>query len=319
MIYVDTPDQIIKGAIDAIKEYGVDLTLVGRAEEISPVLKREAPQLNIPILSAATNIGFDEEPVKAIRKKKDSSIVIALNKIKDDPDSTLVSAGSTGALLAGATFLLGRIKGVKRPGLGVYIPQKNKQVFLMDAGASSEALPGYLETYAKISSIYLQNVDDLKDPKIGLINIGTEAEKGSPLYKEAYELLEKSGLNFIGNVEPKDILTTEADALVCDGFTGNIIIKTIEGLSSFLFKQIKASLMGSFAGKVGALLVRNDLTKLKKTYDSDEIGGSPFLGVKGGVIKAHGSSKAYAIKNAINQARLLSQKQVVKKLMEELS
>lgn len=323
-IYIDAmggdhaPKEIIKGSVDAIKEYNVPLTLVGDKE----IIQKELLDLNfddsrISILHAPTVIGFDEEPVKAIRHKKDSSIVVALREIKKDPDSVLVSAGSTGALLAGGTLILGRIKGVKRPGLGIFVPQENKNAFLIDVGASSDAQPEYLLDYAQLAEIYLSATQNRTNLKVGLINLGAEEEKGSSLTKEAYTLLKNSSLQFIGNVEPNHLLTTEADIVVCDGFTGNVIIKTIEGLSKFLFSGIKRSMMSSLKGKLGGALIKNDLKKFKDDYDPDEHGGSPLLGVKGGVIKAHGSSNAYAFKNAIHLAILFAEKNVVRKLQEK--
>lgn len=322
-IYIDVmggdnaPKEMIKGAIDAIKEYNVPLVLVGDKDVIEKeLLENDFDDSRVSIINAPATIGFDEEPVKAIRHKKDSSIVVALREIKKDPDSVLVSAGSTGALLAGGTLILGRVKGVKRPGIGTFIPQEKKTIFLIDIGASSDAQADYLLTYAQLANVYINAVETKTDSKIGLINLGKEEEKGSTLTKDAYTLLKNSNLNFIGNVEPNDLLTTEADIIVCDGFTGNIIIKTIEGLTKFLFSGIKKSLMQSFKGKVGAVLVKDDLKKFKDAYDSDEIGGCPLLGVNGGVIKAHGSAKAYAFKNAIHQAILFSEREVVKKMQD---
>ncbi len=325
MLYVDAmggdyaPGEIVKGTIEAVKEFDVPITLVGKQDEIiEELIKYNFDDPRISILNANSIIGFNEEPVKAIRHKKDSSIVVALRKIKEEKDSTLVSAGSTGALLAGATLILGRIKGVKRPGLGISFPQKDKTVFLIDVGASADSQSSFLLTYAKLANVYMESVENVSNPKIGLINIGTEEEKGSPMIKEAHKLLKESDLNFIGNIEPSDIFTTDADILVCDGFTGNIIIKTVEGLSSFMFHGIKESLLSSFFGKIGALLIKDDLKKFKDQYDPDSIGGSPFLGVKGGVIKAHGSSKAHAIKNAIRQAIQFDKNNVVTKIETEL-
>lgn len=319
-IYLDVmggdhaPGEIIKGAIEAINEFNVPIILVGKEEVIKEeLIKNQFDDPRVSILNANSVIGFDEEPVRALRHKKDSSIVVALNHMKNEPDSVLVSAGSTGALLAGGTLILGRIKGVKRPGLGNNIPQKDKNVFLIDIGASADAQPSYLLTYAELAKIYVESVDGIENPTIGLINVGTEEEKGNQLIKEAHSLLKNSGLNFIGNVESKDILTTPADILVCDGFVGNILLKTIEGLTKFVFNGIKESLLSSWTGKIGALLIKKDLKKFKDAYDPDIVGGCPLLGVKGGIIKAHGSSKAFAIKNAIRQAIRFSENNVVEK------
>lgn len=323
-LYVDVmggdfgPPVIIKGCIEAVKEYDVPITLVGDQNIIKEVLLEEDfDDSRFSILNATENISFNEEPVKAIRHKKDSSIVVALRHMKDDPDAVFISAGSTGALLAGGTLILGRIKGVKRPGLGTYIPQEDRSIFLIDVGASSDAQPDYLLTYAKLATVYLESVDGRLNPSVGLLNVGAEEEKGSLLIKESYKLLKGSNLNFFGNVESRDIFTTPADIIVCDGFTGNIEIKTIEGIASFMFSGLKKTLLKTIKGKLGALLIKKDLKAFKAKYDSEEIGGSPFLGVKGGVIKAHGSSSAHAIKNAIRQAIAFSENKVVEKLIKE--
>lgn len=326
-IYIDAmggdnaPGAIVEGAVEAIKAYNVPLTLVGRRQDIERELLRLGfDDGRVTILDAQEIIGFDEESVKAIRHKKDSSIAVALRAMKGEPDSVFVSAGSTGALLAGATLLLGRIKGVKRPGLGMAFPRGDGAVFIIDVGASADAQADYLLTYARLADVYCRSVMSWKDPSIGLINIGTEAEKGSTMVKEAYQLIQASGLNFYGNVESNDILTTPADILVCDGFTGNIILKLTEGLTRFFMDSIKKNLMSSLKGKIGALLVKDSLKKLKDDYDPDVHGGAPLLGVKGGVIKAHGSSGPTAIKHAVHQAILFADEHVLTKLtraMEE--
>lgn len=325
-IYIDAmggdhaPKEIVKGAVEAVKEYNVPVTLVGKKEAIEQELIAfgfDDPR--ITIMPAESVIGFNEEPVQAVRHKKDSSIVTALTAMKEDPNSVLISAGSTGALLVGGQLLLGRIKGVKRPGLGTVFPQgKDRKVFVIDVGASSDSKPDYLLTYAKLAKIYSESVLGETNPKIGLINVGTEAEKGSMLAKEAHTLLENSGLNFAGNVEARDIPTTPVNILVCDGFTGNVVLKLTEGLMSFILHSIKDALLGSVKGKLGALLIKDDLKAFKDAYNPDEYGGSPLLGIKGGIIKAHGSSGSYAIKNTVKQAMQFQENHVVELLSKEM-
>ena len=315
----NAPVEIVKGAVDAVKEYGVPLPLVGKEDIVKQELaKYTYPQDKIKVLHAETVIGFDEEPAMAIRRKEDSSLVVALNAMKGDPDSVLISAGSTGALLSGGLLKLGRIKGIKRPALAAALPKDGGVVLLIDTGANADCKSEYLEQFAMLGHVYFESVLGKKNPKVGLVNIGSEEEKGSMMVKEAYQLLKNSDLNFVGNVEARDIPTTDVDILVCDGFTGNIVLKLLEGLSSYLMKGIKKSIMGSAKGKIGGVLIKNDLKQFKKQFDSDEAGGAPFLGVKGGIIKAHGSSGAYAIKNAINQSIKFIDNDVLGKITAKL-
>ncbi len=310
-IYVDAmggdfaPQATVEGAVMAVKAYQIPVTLVGRETDINKELaKYDVPRDDVRVIHADSVIGFDEEPVYAVRHKNDSSLVVALDAMKGDDNAVLVSAGSTGALLTGALLKLGRIKGIKRPALGAPLPRMDGgRALLIDCGANADCKPLYLSQFAAMGSIYSEQILGVKNPKVALLNIGTEAEKGSMAVKEAYELLSKqSGISFIGNIESKEVLRSEADVIVTDGFTGNILLKSIEGTSSVLMKTIKDTLMASAKGKLAGALIKSDLSGLKKQFSSDEIGGSPFLGVKGGVIKAHGSSSAYAFKNAIGQA-----------------
>lgn len=324
-IYVDAmggdnaPQAIIEGAVDAVKEYGITLTLVGKEDLIKEQLSAYTyPGDAIKVLNADSVIGFDEEPAMAIRKKADSSLVVALEAMKGQPDSVLISAGSTGALLAGGLFKLGRIKGIKRPALAAVLPKGDRCTVLIDTGANADCKPEYLEQFGVLGSIYAQSVLKIDAPKVGIVNIGTEEEKGSMMIKEAHQLLKAADINFIGNVEARDIPTTEADVIVCDGFTGNVVLKLIEGLASFLMSGIKSAIMGSTKGKLGGALIKSDLKAFKKTMDADEQGGAPFLGVKGGIIKAHGSSGAYAIKNAIYQSIQFVDNDVLGKITEAM-
>ncbi|MDI3536163.1 MAG: phosphate acyltransferase [Eubacteriaceae bacterium] len=311
------PGEIIKGSIDAIKEYNISLILVGQKEIIQNELAQyDYPADKIEIIHAETAIENTEEPAMAIRRKTDSSLVVALEEMKKRDQSVLISAGSTGALLSGGLLKLGRIKGVKRPALASMLPKENGVSLLIDTGANADCKPEYLLQFAQLGTIYFENVLGKKNPSVGLINIGTEAKKGNTLVKTAYELLEASNLNFIGNIEARDVLESKADILVCDGFTGNVVLKLTEGVASFILNGVKKSVMSNTTGKIGGLLMKNNLRSFKKQFDYSEYGGAPFLGVKGGIIKAHGSSNAFAIKNAIKQSISFLENDVLRKISE---
>lgn len=311
------PYEIVKGAIDAVTAYGVALTLVGREKAIKAELSKYTyPEDKIIILNAETMIENSEEPAMAIRHKTDSSLVVALEEMKTRENAVLISAGSTGALLAGGLLKLGRIKGIKRPALAATLPKAGGIFLLVDTGANTDCKPEYLEQFAQLGKIYSENVLGKTNPGIGLINIGVEAKKGNSLVKAAYELLEAGDYNFLGNVEARNILETEADVLVCDGFTGNIVLKLTEGVADYLLKGIKTSIISNTKGKIGGLLIKKNLESFKKQFDYAEYGGAPFLGVKGGIIKAHGSSDAFAIKNAVRQSIKFIENDVLLKITE---
>lgn len=313
------PYEIVKGAIDAVKEYDVSLTLVGQKSVIEDELsKYEYPTDKIEILHAETVIENTEEPAMAIRRKPDSSLVVALDEMKNRENAVLISAGSTGALLSGGLLKLGRIKGIKRPALAAMLPKSDGVFVLIDTGANADCKPEYLEQFAQLGKIYAENVLGKKNPGIGLINIGAEAKKGNSLVKASYELLEAGEFNFLGNVEARDILETKADVLVCDGFTGNIVLKLTEGIAEYLLKGIKTSIMSNSKGKIGGMLIKGNLKSFKKQFDYAEYGGAPFLGVKGGIIKAHGSSDAFAIKNAIRQSIKFIENDVLQKITDNV-
>ena len=326
-IYVDAmggdnaPQAIVEGAISAIKEYDLNnLILVGQPKVIENELSKYGDfSKKVQILPAADVIGFDDEPVEAIRTKKESSLVVALDAMKGDEDAVLISAGSTGALLAGGQLKLGRIKGVKRPALGSILPQRNGSTFLMDIGANADCRPEFLLQFAQIAVVYVESVLNISNPSVGLLNIGTEAEKGNTLTKKVFGLLQESSLNFKGNVESRDLMTTDVDILITDGFTGNIALKLAEGMANYLVQNLKATFMNSHSDKPVDPLVKAQLKTFKDAFDADAYGGAPFLGVKGGIIKAHGSSNAYAFKNAIRQAIAFSENNVVEKITTLIS
>lgn len=313
------PVEIVKGAVDAVKELNVDIKLVGQQDKINAELaKYTYPKERIQVVHAEEVIGTDEVPTSAIRRKKDSSLVVGLNLAKSGEADAFVSAGSTGALLTGALLIVGRIEGVERPALGTCLPTKTGFTFLLDSGANVDCKAKYLEQFAKMGSVYIENIFGIAQPKVALVNIGAEKEKGNALTKEAYELLEVSeNINFVGNIEPRNIPFGEADVIVCDGFVGNTILKLSEGLSKTLIDIIKEEITaGSY--KFAAAMLKTPFRNVKKRFDSDEVGGAPFIGLKSLVVKAHGSSNARAIKNAIRQCVLFTEADIVGKIKDKL-
>ena len=300
----NAPKAVVGGVVEAIKEYDVEIVVTGDKDLLEKEFSSyEFDRSKLEIIHTTEVIENEDKPVQAIRRKKDSSMVVGLNLIKEKKADAIVSAGSTGALLTGATLIVGRIKGIDRPCLCPCMPNiKGSMTIIADSGANADCKPRNLSEFAMMANIYLKKVLNVESPRIGLANIGSEEGKGNELVKAAYEELKSMDLNFIGNMEGRDVIESKADAIVCDGFTGNIMLKTCEGVALGMMKLMKETLMSSTKGKLGALLIKDDLRKLKAFLDYSEYGGAPFLGVKGGVIKAHGSSDAKAIKNAINQA-----------------
>ncbi|MEA5084516.1 MAG: phosphate acyltransferase PlsX [Lachnospiraceae bacterium] len=315
----NAPKEIIKGAVEAVNEFGANIVLVGIEQTIEEELKKYTyNKEKIEVVNAAEIISTDEVPTTAIRRKKDSSMVVGLNLVKDGKASAFVSAGSTGALLTGATVIIGRIKGIERPALGTCLPTTNGFTFLLDSGANVDCKANYLVQFAKMASVYVENVMGVKNPKVAIANIGAEKEKGNALVKEAYELLEEvKGVNFTGNIEAREIPFGEADVVVCDGFVGNTILKLSEGLSLALLGIIKEEITQG-AYKLAAAALKKPFKNIKKRFDSEEVGGAPFLGLKSLVVKAHGSSKAKGIKNAIKQCEIFVENDIVLKIQEKL-
>lgn len=314
----NAPLEIVKGAVEAVKEFNVNIVLVGVYDSIKRELdKYEYAKEKIEIVNASEIISTDEVPTTAIRNKKDSSMVVGLNLVKKGEASAFVSAGNTGALLTGATVIIGRIKGIERPALGTCLPCKTGFTFLLDSGANVDCKPVYIEQFAKMGSVYVENVMGVNNPKVGLANIGAEKEKGNTLTKEAYLILENSNVNFIGNIEPRDVPYGNADVVVCDGFVGNVILKLSEGLSMVLLSVIKSEIT-SGVYKLAAAMLKKPFMNIKKRFDADEIGGAPFLGLKSLVVKAHGSSKSKAIKNAVKQCMIFTENDIVGKIQEKL-
>jgi len=316
----NAPAEIIKGCIEALDEYNINILLVGQENVIKSELKKYSYNNNkIEIVNADEIINTDEVPTVAIKKKKNSSIVVGLNLIKDRKANAFVSAGNTGALLTGATVIIGRIKGVERPALGTILPTEKGGALLIDAGANVDAKPSYLVQFAKMGSVYIENVMNIKNPKVGLINIGAEKEKGNSLTKEAYELLEQDkNVNFTGNIEAREMSAGDVDVMVCDAFVGNVILKFAEGFGRTLLGMIKEELTADLLSKVGAMIAVKAFKRLKKRFDYSQIGGAPFLGLKSLVVKAHGNSDSKSIKGAISQCKKFIDADIVNKIEKML-
>lgn len=299
----NAPQSNVEGAVNAIKEYGINLVITGNKEILEKEFsKYDFDKEKLEIIHTTEIIENEDKPVKAIRSKKDSSMVVALRLVKEGYADAVISAGNTGALLAGGLFVVGRIKGIDRPCLCPAIPNAKKGMTLIaDGGANADCKPRNLVEFAAMSNIYAKKVLGLSNPRVALANVGIEEGKGNDLVKKAYEELKNIDLNFIGNIEARDVINAYTDIIVCDGFTGNILLKSTEGVAISVMGLLKETFLSSTKGKLGAMLLKDDLRKLKSFMDYAEYGGAPLLGVNGGVIKAHGSSDSRAIKNAINQ------------------
>lgn len=316
----NAPAAVVEGCIEALKEYDVHIMLTGPKNLIEKELQKyQYSPDKITVVDATEVISPNEHPVMAIRKKKNSSINVALNLVKSKECDAVISAGSTGAFLAGSLFIVGRIKGVDRPALAPIMPGKNGSFMVIDAGANAECKPENLVQFAAMGQIYMRDVIGVENPSVGLVNIGAEEEKGNELTKAAYKLLKEHNHNFVGNVEPRDISSGDVEVLVCDGFVGNTVLKMYEGVAANIFDILKSEMMSSFRSKVGALILKPVFKRFKKRFDYKEVGGAPFLGVNGICIKAHGSSDAKAIKNAVKQTYLLYEKNVIEKIRESIT
>lgn len=299
------PLEIIRGALEAqARNKEIFLVFLGQEPVIRESLEKlDSKQGTYEIVHAEEVIAFDETPTTAIRKKKDSSIVVGLNLMKNKEVDAFVSAGSTGALLAGGLFIVGRIKGISRPALTVFVPTPLGNPMLLDVGANADLKAKSLHEFAIMGSLYSEKILGHERPKVALLNNGSEEGKGSELTKEAYKLLAaEEMINFVGNIEARDIPYASADIIVTDGFTGNVYIKAAEGVADVIMKTLKETLMASTKGKIAGLLMKDGLKEVKASFDSEEIGGAPFLGIDGVLIKAHGNSSAYAFSNAVEQA-----------------
>ncbi len=299
------PKAVIDGSIKALLEYDIELFLVGPTNEISDLLGSYVDNPKIHMIDAKEVISNDDNPVNAIKRKINSSMVVGLKLVKDDICHAFLSAGNTGAFLAGSLLRVGRIKGIDRPALAPVLPSVKGNYMLVDAGANVDCKPKNIFQFALMGSIYMEKVLGITSPRVGLLSNGIEKGKGNELTKQSYELLSAGNLNFIGNIEARDIVFGICDVCVCDGFVGNVVLKNTEGLASGIMKMIKEEINRSTLSKLGALLMKDSFINLKNRFDYKEYGGAPFLGIDGIMIKAHGSSDSKAFKNAIRQAKLL--------------
>ena len=317
----NAPLEIVKGAAAASSEYGVEITLTGNKNEIEKIIADNKLKFHgqLNIVHTEDVIDMHDEPTSLLKAHKESSMALAFNELSEDRADAFVSAGSTGAIVVGGTFIVKRIKGIKRPALAGMIPSPDGHYMLLDMGANAECRPEMLCQFGIMASAYLKGVEGITNPKIGLLNIGTEDTKGGELQKEAYKLLKDAPINFVGNVESREMPKGVVDAVVTDGFTGNIALKLIEGTAITFFKLVKNSLYKNIFNKLAALVIKKDLYSLKSMMDSSEVGGAPLLGVKKPVIKAHGNSDAKAIKNAIRQAVLFTENNVIENITNSLS
>lgn len=315
------PAEIVKGVVEAVNENSrIKVYLTGRQEAI----KKELVQYTyhkeqIEIVNAAEVIDIAEPPVMAIRKKKDSSIVTALNLVKSGVCDAFVSAGSSGAVLVGGQLIVGRIKGIERAPLAPLIPTEKGCSLLIDCGANVDARPSHLVQFAKMGSVYMESVMGIPNPRVAIVNIGAEEEKGNALVKETFPLLKNCPeINFIGSIEARDIPTGYADVIVCEAFAGNIILKLYEGVGAALIKKVKAGMMTSLRSKIGGLLVKPALKETLKEFSVEEYGGAPLLGLNGLVVKTHGSSKAIEIKNSVLQCVTFKEQRISQKIKEKV-
>ena len=313
------PVETVHGAVDAVAEHPeIKVLLVGKQDEIEKELQKYSyNKENIEVVNATEIIEMGEVPTKAIREKKDSSLVVAMKLVHDGQADAVVSAGSTGAILVGGQLVVGRIKGIKRPALAPFLPSKKGFSLLIDCGANVDARPEHLVQFAQMGTVYFENVMGKKNPTVGIVNIGTEEEKGNQLVKETYPLLKEcEGINFIGSVEAREIASGGADILVCEAFVGNVILKFFEGVALTFLGCIKEGLMSSLRTKLGALMVKPALKGLVKTFDVSSQGGAPLLGLKGLVVKAHGNSKAKEIKTALSQCIAFKENSINEKITD---
>jgi glycerol-3-phosphate acyltransferase PlsX len=317
----NAPGEIIKGAVFALNECkNVKVHLTGDRERIEKeLIGHTYDPSRLALVHATEVIDTSEPPVMAIRKKKDSSIVIGLQMVKDGVCDAFISAGSTGAVLVGGQVLVGRIKGIKRPPLAPLIPTEKGAALLIDCGANVDARPEHLLQFAQIGAIYMEHVVGVKNPKVGIVNNGAEEEKGNALVKETFPLLKNCpGIHFIGSIEARDIPSGKADVIVCEAFVGNVILKLYEGVGATLISLVKKGMMATVRSKIGALLVKPALKETLKAFDTEEYGGAPLLGLNGLVVKTHGSAKAAEIKNAVLQCVQFTEQRINEKIRTQL-
>lgn len=313
----NAPYEIVVGALDAVKgNPDITVVLVGKEDEINKIIdEKTKDRSGIEVVNATEVIEFDDVPTKAVRSKKDSSLVVAMKLVKYKQADAFLSAGSTGAILVGGLFIVGRIKGIDRPALTGFFPNPKGYTVLLDIGANADCKARNILEFGVMGSLYAEKVLGIKNPSVGLLNNGTEEGKGNDLTKEAFALMKGSDqINFYGNIEGRDMPAGTVDVAVTDGFTGNVVLKTTEGVASTIMKMMKDALMSSTKGKIAGAMIKSDMKALKDGFSADAIGGAPFLGVDGVVLKAHGNSRAIAITNAILQARRFKESNYIEEL-----
>ena len=318
----DAPEEIIKGAIDAVRESeDIFCYLVGKEDYIKEVISQYAfDKERVEIIDAKEEISCDESPVMAIKKKKDSSMVVALSMVKEKKADAFISAGSSGAILVGGQFIVGRIKGIERSPLATLMPTIKGATLILDVGANVDARSNHLVQFAQIGSLYMKHIMKVDNPKVAIVNIGTEEAKGNALVKETYPLLKDcADINFVGSIEARDIHQGDVDVIVAEAFVGNVILKLSEGLSKTMIGVVKEGLTSNLKSKIGAALALPSLKKTLKKFDASEYGGAPLLGLNGLVVKVHGSAKAKEMKNAMFQCVSFKEEKMNEKMMEFLN
>jgi glycerol-3-phosphate acyltransferase PlsX len=317
----NAPEAIVNGSIDAVKgQEGFDILLVGDKGKIDEILsKRKFCSPRLLVVHAQEVITNEDIPTKAIKSKKNSSMVVAFNMLKEKKGDVLISAGNTGALLTGALLLLGRLKGVDRPALGAMVPTKTGKTLIIDAGLNSTCKPINLVQFGIFGSAYMKGLYNIENPKVGLVNMGTEAKKGTEVLRQAYSMMSSSKFNFIGNVEGKDVPLGKIDVAVCDGYVGNVMLKFLEGAGSFFGAFLKGMFKRTIFSKISVLFVMKDMKEFKKMLDPEEDGGAPILGVDGIVVKSHGNSNDKAIKNVIFKACKLANSSVFDSIKDSIN
>ena len=315
------PIEVLKGAYDAFLKFNANITLVGIKEKIENAAKEASIDLNsFKIVECSQEVLMSDHPSDVLKNKKDSSIYVGTNLLAQNPNSAFVSAGNTGAVMACSLFNVKRLEGVLRPAIALVVPLGDKPIVLIDAGANANCKPQYLKQFAIMGKVYYENILNIENPKVGLINVGSEETKGNELSIETYTLLKDfKGINFVGNIEGRDLFNGAADVIVCDGFTGNILLKSMEGLAELFFKEIKQILTKNFSSKICAMILKKSLKNMKKKFDYEEYGGTFLIGVNGIVIIAHGSSKSKAIMNAIRVAIEGQKSNIVEKIAKQIN
>lgn len=316
----NAPLEIVKGAAQASTEFKTEITLTGERQTIEKIIADNNLKFFGELIIVDTDdvISMHDDPTTILKAHSNSSMALAFKELCEARADAFVSAGSTGAIVVGGTLIVKRIKGIKRPALGGLIPSPDGHYMLMDMGANAECRPEMLAQFGIMASVYLEKVEGIENPKIGLLNIGVEDTKGDELRVEAYKLLKQAPINFVGNIESREMPKGVCDAVIADGYTGNIALKLIEGTAVTFFKMVKGALYKNLKNKLAALVLKKDLYALKSMMDSSEVGGAPLLGVSKPVIKAHGSSDAKAIKNAIRQAIIFTEKNVINTICENI-